>query len=88
MKTYELKATRQKSYYGKAKILESDNVIALCSYDTIVCYIDKQTNEFFRTWWGWSATTSKHVADFMRLNGLEPLCKKDWEKLEVKPSLF
>lgn len=88
MKSYELKATRQKSYYGKAVIFENDHMIALKSYDSFVCYIDKSTKEFVRTWSGYSTTTGKHVADFMRLNGLSSLCKKEWEKLDVKPSLF
>ena len=82
MKIYELKAMRQKSYYGKATVYESDTIVALKSYDTFVCYIDKTTGTFYRTWDGYSATTAKHVDDFRRLNNLKPLDKKEWLNIE------
>ena len=56
MKTFELKATTQKSYYRKAFVLQdaSGNVF-LQSYDTIVCGI--VNGEFVRYWDGYSVTT-------------------------------
>ena len=56
MKTFELKATTQKSYYRKAFVLQdaSGNVF-LQSYDTIVCGI--VNGEFVRYWDDYSVTT-------------------------------
>lgn len=81
MKNYELKATTQKSYYGKAQVFESDAIIALKSYDTFVCYMDKTTGEFVRCWGDWSRTTANHVNDFLKLIGKEKVNKKEWEKM-------
>lgn len=35
----------RKSFYGKAKVIEDDKRISLKSYNTIVCYIDKQSKK-------------------------------------------
>lgn len=73
-----LKATLQKSYYGKARTRsEGDNII-LTSYNTDVLSIDKKTGCFVKLWNGWSVTTSKHINDFLIQNGFEPLSKKEW----------
>ena len=81
MMIYELKATTQKSYYGKASILENEKVIALKSYNTIVCFIEKETGDFKKSWSGWSSTTAKHVNDFRILQGLNKINKKQWENI-------
>lgn len=76
----------RKSFYGKAHILESDDGnIYLRSYDTIVCYIDKD-GCFHRTWGGYSATTQRHVNSFMYEYGISPQRrgKKAWEQMEVE----
>ena len=77
----KLKATTQKSYYGKAVIVDDgDGEKKLRSYETVVCKIDKDGN-FVRLWGGYSVTTMKHVNDFRRLYGLSALSKKEWEAL-------
>lgn len=78
-----LKATRQKSYYGKAAVIDTDGKKSLRSYETIVCAFDPETGNFTRLWGGWSRTTSNHVNDFRRLFGLPALSKKEWESLPV-----
>lgn len=72
--SYELTpATSQKSFYGKANVLElADGTKVLRSYSTIVALIDKDGNKF-RTWRGWSATTGKHLKSFMGVNKAEYL---------------
>lgn len=66
-KVYELLPnTRQKSFYGKAKVIEKDENKLLQSYNTIVCGIDNNGN-FCRYWAGESATTMKHVNSFLDL---------------------
>lgn len=79
-KEYKLTATIQKSYYGKAVVIEENGERLLRSYDTIVCKIDNNGN-FIRLWGGYSKTTMNHINDFRMMNGLESLYKKDWDKL-------
>ena len=77
---YNLPATRQKSYYGKAKVIEDGAEKSLKSYETSVCKID-ESGDFKRLWGGYSRTTINHVNDFRRLFGLPALSKKEWEAL-------
>ena len=67
--SFELKpVTSQKSFYGKAEVyILKDGTRILRSYSTYVALIDKDGN-MFRSWWGWSATTGKHIKSFMGLN--------------------
>ena len=76
MKEKVLKATTQKSYYGKAHYYEYENAIFLRSYETTVCRIID--GKFERLWPGFSKTTLAHVNDFRKLYGFEPLNKKEW----------
>lgn len=78
MKNYYLKATLQKSYYRKAQVFEDDSFLVLRSYDTDVLAIDKVKNKLVRLWNGWSATTAKHINDFLLQNGFGKLSKKEW----------
>lgn len=71
---YELKpTTRQKSFYGKALVIVSDDGTQLLkSYDTIVLK-RKPDGKLVRTWQGWGATTGKHIAAFAGINKKEYL---------------
>ena len=77
--SYNLKATTQASYYGKAKVIETGEAVQLKSYDTIVCEI--VNGEFRRLWGGYSRTTMNHINDFRRLFGLDTINKKEWMSL-------
>ena len=78
MKKEMLKATTQKSYYGKATVIYNDNgTVDLKSYDTIVISI--VNGEPVKRWNGYSNTTKNHVNDFLRLFGFEPINKKAWD---------
>ena len=56
---------RAKSFYGKAKIIETDNgEKVLQSYNTFVCRITA-AGRFVRMWGGYSATTMRHVNSFL-----------------------
>lgn len=79
-----LKATLQRSYYGKAKIRFEGASLVLKSYDTDVAEINTKTGDFYRLWNGWSATTAKHVNDFRIQNGLPALSKKSWLALPCR----
>ena len=72
----------QKSFYGKARLIECKDGLFLQSYETIVAMIDK-AGQFHRLWPGYSATTAKHIDAFRRENGLPGLSKKEWDKMPV-----
>jgi hypothetical protein len=74
----ELKATLQKSYYGKAQVYVNDYYIVLKSYNTYVLAIDRKTNKLIRHWNGWSSTSAKHINDFLMQYGFSPVSKKQW----------
>ena len=79
MKEKVLKATTQKSYYGKAHYYEYENAVFLRSYETTVSRIID--GKFERLWSGFSKTTLAHVNDFRKLYGMTPLNKKEWLSL-------
>lgn len=84
MRQFYLVPTRQKSYYGKAVVIERLNgIICLRSYDTIVCYIGLD-GRFVRTWGGYSATTMKHINDFIDFYNINGGGKKWWLSLPVE----
>ena len=82
VKSWELKATSQKSFYKKAYVLEDEKgSLYLQSYDTIVCGI---INGIFKKFWdGYSRTTQTHINDFRNAHNLSTLYKKDWELLST-----
>lgn len=82
VKSWELKATGQKSYYKKAYVLEDESKnIYLQSYDTIVCGI--VDGSFKKYWDRYSVTTMNHINDFRIQNNLEVIRKKEWESLSA-----
>lgn len=78
---------RAKSFYGKAKIIETDNgEKVLQSYNTFVCRITA-AGRFVRMWGGYSATTSwwdmqpvetekPKVADMTPAESLKAMCNR------------
>lgn len=83
MKTNEinLTATLQRSYYGKAKYRTENGFTILKSYSTDVIAYNPTTGEIKRLWNGWSATTQKHINDFLNLFNLPNVNKKMWLSL-------
>ena len=83
MKVFELRPTNnQKSFYGKAEVIEKDNGdIELKSYTTIVARI--RNGKFERLWNGYSATTMKHINSFIDYFGIDGGGKSWWTSLEV-----
>jgi urate oxidase len=81
MKHYNLEATLQKSYYGKAKVFYDDKFIVLKSYNTHVIAIDKQKNTIVRLWSGYSKTTMNHINDFLLQYGFNKISKNEWLQL-------
>lgn len=70
--------SNQKSFYGKAKIIREKDTIKLKSYDTIIAEIKNgklHINGFY------SATSTKHLTEFVRQNGFKTGTKKELEKM-------
>lgn len=83
MKIYELVPDCRKSFYGKAKVIETDNgEKILQSYNTYVCKITEK-GELVRLWDGYSCTTMRHIKAFLNLFGLEYKGKNWWLELKT-----
>lgn len=79
----ELIPTRQKSYYGKAVMIHDMNGTTLYSYGTPVIRIDND-RKVHRLWSGYSATTMRHINDFLAALHVEGGGKKWWDSLTVE----
>ena len=73
----ELKPISQKSFYGKAEILDNGKTLTLLSYDTVVAIYDKQ-NETVELKKYYSQTTGKHVNAFLTQLGFNEVSKNDY----------
>jgi len=69
MKTFELIPTNgRKSFYGKARVIEQDNKVALLSYDSVICEVDLTDNSLKMIYTDKiSNTTSSHLKSFKKL---------------------
>ena len=79
---YDLRHCDRKSFYGKAKIIETAEAFYLLSYKTIVCKVDKATRSFTKFWSGESATTMRHINAFLLDMGLTGGGVKWWRDQE------
>ena len=62
----------RQSFYGKATVTGTNTGLVLRSYGTIVATIDDETNEVtLLPRWSDSATTLRHVKEFLRQNGFK-----------------
>lgn len=79
MKIYKLEPIHEgrRSYYGKAIVREANGFKTLYSYDTPVCQITPE-GEILRLWGGYSATTMRHVNEFLTQNGYREGGKAWW----------
>lgn len=66
-----------KSFYGKAKVISTDGIEQLQSYDTIVASMDNK-GVIHRHWGDWSATTGRHLRAWQGID------KKQWDNMEVE----
>ena len=64
------------SFYGKAQVIEYNNIIYLKSYGTIVAKIE-DGKPFVRGWY--SQTTARHINEFLQQNGFSKMTKKEME---------
>ena len=68
-----------KSFYGKAKVIEIENDVFLMSYDTIVAFFNRDT-KIAKVIGTYSATTLRHIKEFLKQSGFKAETKKQIEK--------
>ena len=68
-----------KSFYGKAKVIEIENDVFLVSYDTIVAFFNRDT-KVAKVIDTYSATTLRHIKEFLKQSGFKAETKKQIEK--------
>lgn len=68
----------RKSFYNKAHVITKGDVKQLQSYNTIVAEIKDNKAEIFGIY---SATTLRHIKDFLYQNGFEIGSKSELEKM-------
>lgn len=80
--TTELKTIydSRKSFYRKANVNVSDGVLTLYSYNTKVAQINDGKAVVFNTH---SATTLRHIKEFLLQNGFEATSKKQIESTYI-----
>lgn len=71
------------SFYSKAKVIEIENDVFLVSYDTIVAFYNRETKiaEVIDTY---SATTLRHIKEFLKQSGFKAETKKQIERDYMK----
>jgi hypothetical protein len=79
MTTFELKPTNgRKSFYGKCKVEQENNISYLYSYNTKVAHYDHETNKMVVNGY-YSLTTAKHTNAFLEFYGFDKCNKKQLE---------
>lgn len=71
------------SFYGKAKVFEIENDVFLMSYDTIVAFFNRDT-KIVKVMDTYSATTLRHIKEFLKQNGFKAESKKQIENDYIK----
>ena len=67
------------SFYGKAKVIEIENDVFLSSYDTIVAFYNREA-KIPRVYGTYSATTLRHIKEFLKQSGFLAESKKQIER--------
>lgn len=68
----------QKSYYGKAKVIEENGISRLKSYATIVAEYNHHTNKI-KVFGYYSPTTARYINSFLDYYGFDTCNKKELE---------
>ena len=75
-----------KSFYGKAKVIEIENDVFHISYDKIVAFFNRDA-KVAQVYGTYSATTLRHIKEFLKQSGFKAESKKqienDYMKREV-----
>lgn len=72
------------SFYGKAKIIITDNsIIKLISYNTCVLEYNLKTGIIRKLWGGYSVTTMRHINAFLEMYHRYALNKQQWNNIAL-----
>ena len=71
------------SFYAKAIVVEADDDVYLVSYNTVVAYFNKDVRDVIVVD-TYSATTLRHIKEFLRQNGFKAETKKQIENDYIK----
>ena len=63
---------------NRALVIDTENIIYLQSYDTIVLTYDWKNHKIKKIWDGYSKTTLKHINIFLSNIGISSFNKKSW----------
>ena len=69
----------RKSFGGKAKVIQQDNISTLLSYDTEVATYNHSTNEMAVNGY-YSSTTLTHINSFLAYYGFDTCTKQQLEE--------
>ena len=61
-----------KSFYKKAYVISYSDFMALESYGSLIAVVNKSGTLELTTYWDYSSTTSRHLAEFLRQWGFAP----------------
>jgi len=74
----QAKYDSRNSFYGKAKVITNGMVSELKSYDTIVAKHDMTNGKVIVKGW-YSATTARHINEFLQQLGFDKMTKEEME---------
>lgn len=87
MKNLETRYDNRKSFYGKAKYFRDYGILFLRSYSTDVAAIVDGT--VYRLWNGYSATTQRHINEFLLQAGYrEYTGKAAWRRYSILTNMI
>lgn len=72
--------TENSTLWGNDTLLEADSEKHLYSYNTEVCYIDAENKVHLLPSWNYSATTLRHIKEFLKQEGFKADSKAQIEK--------
>lgn len=75
---------RAKSFYGKAKIIETENGEKFYSLIILLFAVSRRRGRFVRMWGGYSATTMRHVNSFLSFYDMNGGGKSWWDMQPVE----
>lgn len=71
----------QKSFYGKAQVGGTENIVTLYSYGTAIMTYNKHNDNLTLIWGNWSRTTGRHINEFLRqYTNIDGMNKKEYLK--------
>ena len=75
--------SNQKSFGNKAKLVWTTGYTTLCSYDTKILSYDNSRQTIIKHWDGYSATTTRHINEFLLQHLKKGCTKKEWEAIPL-----